>query len=218
MQLTMVRLAADNLCYHFGLPERIRARVEDAGRVELADNEAVAIARSKEVHIMVIVASVLMAVASAGDAWSASETGDGYLRDPKIQPRFGLPAIGLWVVAAFEASENGMDHRNTIFGLRARVISHANRIAEIAMRICWTVFIRILTIPIVVMFFGAATWGFGSNKDGAWKADEEVTRAYWEAKGANWTNMVTAVVEAGRGPVWDDPFLFLTSDSVGEEG
>ena len=39
---------------------------------------------------------------------------------------------------------------------------------------------------------------------------EEVTRAYWEAKGANSTAMVTAAVEAGRGPVWDDPCLFLT--------
>lgn len=200
-------LAIDNLCYHFGLAERTRARVEDAGRVELADNEAVAIARSKEVHIVVIVAAVLMAVSMAGGAWSASETGDGYLRVPMAQmgPGFALPAIGMWAVTAFEATEIGLDHRNTILGLQTRVVSHTNRIVEIAIRIGWTVCVRIVTMPIIVIFFAAATWGFGSNQDGPTKADEEVTRSYWEAKGTNWSSMVTAAVEAGRGPAWDDP-------------
>ena len=146
----------DNLCYHFGLAERTRARVEDAGRVELADDQAAAIARSKEVHIIVIVATVLLGVSMAGGAWAASENGDGYLRSPmsRMGPSFALPAIGLWAVAMFEATERGMDHRNTVLGLHTRVVSHTNRVAEIAMRIGWIFIVRIVTVPLVVMFFG----------------------------------------------------------------
>ena len=197
----------DNLCYHFGLAERTRARVEDAGRVELADDQAAAIARSKEVHIIVIVATVLLGVSMAGGAWAASENGDGYLRSPmsRMGPSFALPAIGLWAVAMFEATERGMDHRNTVLGLHTRVVSHTNRVAEIAMRIGWIFIVRIVTVPLVVMFFGAATWGFGENREGPLKADEAATRTYWESKGENWTRMVTAAVDAGRGPAWADP-------------
>ena len=62
MHLKCVWCAPDNLCYLFGLGERLRARVEDAGRVELTDIEADAMGRSKEAHIVTIVGTVLIGV------------------------------------------------------------------------------------------------------------------------------------------------------------
>eukprot|EP01043_Picozoa_sp_COSAG02_P065535 COSAG02_NODE_9923_length_2074_cov_1.293165_4_plen_141_part_00 len=40
----------DNVFYFFVLPERVRARVEAAGRVELTDSEAAAMVRTKVAH------------------------------------------------------------------------------------------------------------------------------------------------------------------------
>eukprot|EP01045_Picozoa_sp_COSAG04_P010169 COSAG04_NODE_615_length_11914_cov_12.688447_10_plen_512_part_00 len=54
----------DNICFALALGERVRARVEDAGRVELDDHEATALARTKAVHVVLIVLGVL------GGVWS----------------------------------------------------------------------------------------------------------------------------------------------------
>ena len=48
----------DNIAFDLALGERVRARVEDAGRVELGDAEASALARTKAVHVALIVLSV----------------------------------------------------------------------------------------------------------------------------------------------------------------
>ena len=47
----------DNIFYFFVLPERVRARVEEAGRVELTDQEAAAMIRTKVVHGTISVAN-----------------------------------------------------------------------------------------------------------------------------------------------------------------
>ena len=52
----------DNIAFDLALGERVRARVEDAGRVELDDAEASALARTKAVHVALIVLAVLGAV------------------------------------------------------------------------------------------------------------------------------------------------------------
>ena len=52
----------DNIAFDLALGERVRARVEDAGRVELDDAEATALARTKAVHVALIVLAVLGAV------------------------------------------------------------------------------------------------------------------------------------------------------------
>ena len=57
----------DNLCYKFGLGERIHARVEDKGRITLNEEEAKAMTQTKGVHIVMIVASILFSVSMAGD-------------------------------------------------------------------------------------------------------------------------------------------------------
>ena len=57
----------DNLCYQFGLGERIRARVEDKGRMALSPEEAEAMSQTKTVHIMMIVCSILFSVYMAGE-------------------------------------------------------------------------------------------------------------------------------------------------------
>jgi hypothetical protein len=60
----------DNIFFDLALGERVRARVEDAGRVELDDAEASALARTKAVHVALIVLAVLGAVWS-GNVWVA---------------------------------------------------------------------------------------------------------------------------------------------------
>ena len=54
----------DNLLYAILLPERERARVEVEGRVELSESEAVALMRSKAVHVVLLVIAVPCAVLS----------------------------------------------------------------------------------------------------------------------------------------------------------
>ena len=116
----------DNLCYHFGLAERRRARVEDAGRVELSHEEAAAMARTKEVHVVIVVVTILAAVKISGGAWAESECGtedtrpcsedDPVQRDPggKMAGGFVLVVVGSFVGGLYEAFEPGLSHRHAI--------------------------------------------------------------------------------------------------------
>ena len=54
----------DNAAYAVGLSERVRTRVEEFGRVELRDIEAMALVQSKAVHVVLLVPAVLAAVSS----------------------------------------------------------------------------------------------------------------------------------------------------------
>lgn len=54
----------DNVTYSVALSEGARAQVEEFGRVKLGDTEAQAFARSKNVHVVLIVADVLIGVGS----------------------------------------------------------------------------------------------------------------------------------------------------------
>jgi len=58
----------DNIAFDLALGERVRARVEDAGRVKLDDAELSALARTKAVHVVliVLVVSSLMVFGPAG--------------------------------------------------------------------------------------------------------------------------------------------------------
>ena len=55
----------DNAAYAVGLSERVRTRVEEFGRVELRDAEAVALVRSKAVHVALVAGAMLAGVWSA---------------------------------------------------------------------------------------------------------------------------------------------------------
>ena len=59
-------LQIDNAAYSVGLSERVRTRMEEFGRVELRDAKAVALVRSKVVHVALLAGAVLAGV------WSAS--------------------------------------------------------------------------------------------------------------------------------------------------
>jgi hypothetical protein len=50
----------DNAIYKVGFSERVRTRVEEYGRVETSDREAVARVRSKQIHVVLITATVLV--------------------------------------------------------------------------------------------------------------------------------------------------------------
>jgi hypothetical protein len=49
----------DNITYSLFLSERVRSRVEDAGRVELSDAEVAALVRTKVVHLVFLVVAVM---------------------------------------------------------------------------------------------------------------------------------------------------------------
>jgi hypothetical protein len=58
----------DNTAYLFGLGERARARVESMGRVELSKAEVEAMARTKLVHLVLVVAVCLVSVKGSGSS------------------------------------------------------------------------------------------------------------------------------------------------------
>ena len=80
----------DNIFFDLALGERVRARVEDAGRVELEDAEASALARTKAVHVALLVLSVL------GGVWSAN-----------VYAAIGLPFVAFLVGGVVEAFAPG---------------------------------------------------------------------------------------------------------------
>eukprot|EP01045_Picozoa_sp_COSAG04_P004037 COSAG04_NODE_171_length_21611_cov_4.302808_11_plen_483_part_00 len=57
----------DNIAFTLVLGERVRARMENEGRVELGDAEASALARTKAVHVLLLVVAVL------GVVWSGDQ-------------------------------------------------------------------------------------------------------------------------------------------------
>jgi hypothetical protein len=59
-------LEVDNITFHAALCERLRARVEEQGHVQLSDAQADALARTKPVHIVLIMVAVLGSVAIGG--------------------------------------------------------------------------------------------------------------------------------------------------------
>ena len=78
----------DNLLYAILLPERERARVEVEGRVELGESEAVALMRSKAVHVVLLVVVVPCAVLVGFYA---------------LRTWIGFPAFAFWVAGVTEA-------------------------------------------------------------------------------------------------------------------
>ena len=57
----------DNISFKLALPERVRARVEAVGRVELGDEEASALVTMKVIHVCLVVLVVLSGVWAADD-------------------------------------------------------------------------------------------------------------------------------------------------------
>ena len=71
-------LEVDNITFDAALSERLRSVVEEMGHVELSEAQTTALARTKPVHIVLIVATVLGAVAiggqHGGQGWLAGFT------------------------------------------------------------------------------------------------------------------------------------------------
>ena len=89
----------DNLAFSIGLSERVRSRVEEAGRVELTDDEATNLARSKVVHVVLIVAAMLVTVrvgAPLGPTWGPLVMG-------------GIIYLVLWLGGLIEATMAGRE-------------------------------------------------------------------------------------------------------------
>ena len=55
----------DNVAYRFALGERVRSRVETAGRLELTDDEKTALVRTKQLHLPTIAVYLPVAVIMA---------------------------------------------------------------------------------------------------------------------------------------------------------
>ena len=83
-------------------------------------------ARTKEVHVAIVVITILAAVKISGGAWAASECGtagtppcsEGYphLRSPgpRLLGGFVLVVVGYFVGGLYEAFEPGLSHRHAI--------------------------------------------------------------------------------------------------------
>ena len=63
----LIFLSTDNQTFDFALPEAVRSLAEESGHVELSDAQAAGLARTKPIHIFLIVATVLGAVALGAD-------------------------------------------------------------------------------------------------------------------------------------------------------
>ena len=88
-------LEVDNITFHAALREQLRSRVEEQGHVTLSDAQADALARTKPVHIVLIMAAVLGAVA----IWAAT----GEFRASAIFPSF----LAFFLARAAEAFGGG---------------------------------------------------------------------------------------------------------------
>lgn len=58
----------DNVAYRFALGERVRSRVETAGRLELTDDEKTALVRTKQFHLPTVAVYLTVAVKLAHPA------------------------------------------------------------------------------------------------------------------------------------------------------
>ena len=94
----------DNLIFAVGLPEHVRARVEEAGRVELDATQAAVLARTKPVHVCLMVAVVLGTV-----EFTASLNYGGF----RVAMNFAEAGVfAFWlgaVVEAFGVHDNAVD-------------------------------------------------------------------------------------------------------------
>jgi hypothetical protein len=86
-----------------GLGERVRARVEDAGRVILSDGEAQALVHTKVAHITLVVVSCLAAVVLSG-ASQSNHVGNAF---GLFFIGMALPAVAFFVGAALEGFWDG---------------------------------------------------------------------------------------------------------------
>ena len=82
-------LEVDNLAYATILGERSRARVEEAGRVELGDEDVAALTRSKAIHVCGIVFYILFEI----HALDTPGNGLGWMVFPPFIVWFILDAI-----------------------------------------------------------------------------------------------------------------------------
>lgn len=89
----------DNLAFSIGLSERVRSQVEEAGRVELTDDEVTALARSKVVHVVLIVAAMLVTVRVAAPL--------GPTLGPLVMG--GIIYFVLWLGGLFDATITGRE-------------------------------------------------------------------------------------------------------------
>ena len=91
-----------------------------------AENGSSAMARTKEVHVVIVVVTILAAVKISGGAWAASECGtedtrpcsedDPVQRDPggQMAGGFVLVVVGYLVGGLYEAFEPGLSHKHAI--------------------------------------------------------------------------------------------------------
>lgn len=99
MQCHCFHVEIDNLVFSVGLSERVRTRVEVAGRVELTDAEAAGLARSKVVHIVLVVLAMLANVRIASSF--------GPTQGPIVMG--GMIYFVLWLAGLVEAIATGRE-------------------------------------------------------------------------------------------------------------
>jgi hypothetical protein len=101
----------DDVCYATGMNEKVRARMEQAGRVTITEAHAVALFRTKIVHIGLVVVFCLWRVHLAGGAWQTvkqdlgpDDQKFGGKGSMQFAARVGLlPGLSFWLGGTCEA-------------------------------------------------------------------------------------------------------------------
>lgn len=97
----------DNVCYGFALGERTRARIEEAGRVELTSKETEGLLWMKMIHVFLVVITCILAVQFAGHSLDyAMETGSG--KGSRFITGMSLIPMGYLIGAALSAWKDGL--------------------------------------------------------------------------------------------------------------
>ena len=111
----------DNICFNVGLSERVRARAEVHGRVELEVDQITTLVRSKVAHILFLVVVFLLVVALKADSepWYTSVAllfagqVEAVATVPRANAQESLKRMGMALTEAFV----GMCTFGAVFGL-----------------------------------------------------------------------------------------------------
>ena len=115
-------------------------------------------ARTKELHVILIVLSCAVAAYFMGSAWpdSLKSLAGGIYRQPHVQlfgSMFGFVVVAFLLGGLFECMEPELNHRHTLAG---KEVTHPHRLAEVAARMLCTTLFRVFSLALMGALFGPA--------------------------------------------------------------
>lgn len=129
-----------------------------AGSEICFQDEGRAIARTKVLHVGLIVLASCVSVYFMGAAWTDSleSLAGGIYREPHFQlfgSMFGFVAVAFLVGGLYECAEPGLIHRHTIAG---KEIAHSHRAVEVLSRMLCMTLVRAVSFVLMAALSGPA--------------------------------------------------------------